>query len=454
MAKQIDIDVSGSGEVVLSEDQVSGRYINLYGELSGSVTVTLPDTGSRSWVVFNRTGGKHPLLVAVGDQKGVFLNPGYMANMKTAARKDAEKPPSDGGGVFDEIASQLEAEAGVDNSKGMTPLRVAQAIESLGSGADISLTPNRFKTLKFNAAPAIMEFGVEIGDGVDPIVLTGGMSAEQIKSAIEASDDMDGFTATVVGLTLAEAGADGVGLHSGKFVVALSGDAPFPAWGAVQNSEVQSFVVVEGDSSNYTLNGGANFEMGISAADLQVNQRALTGDYTDVAVAGSSSGAEGEAYDVSATGVGDWEGRYTRTGNTISGAPEYSAGAGKFLFRLSDGKWLLSTVSNGITGSNYETPEGGGLTPPLTGWGSGGLSPGGAPFPVLTYVPPVDDPFANFNSYFPFAAGDVANPSATGTDASVSTIYQGSNDSALVTAVEATIDDLLIAGLISPETSG
>lgn len=43
------------------------------------------------------------------------------------------------GGVFSAIASQAEAEAGSDNTKGMTPLRVAQAIAALetGGGGDL-----------------------------------------------------------------------------------------------------------------------------------------------------------------------------------------------------------------------------------------------------------------------------------------------------------------------------
>ena len=48
--------------------------------------------------------------------------------------------PGDPGeaGIFSAIASQVEAEAGTDNAKGMTPLRVAQAITALGGGGSAS----------------------------------------------------------------------------------------------------------------------------------------------------------------------------------------------------------------------------------------------------------------------------------------------------------------------------
>lgn len=45
---------------------------------------------------------------------------------------------SGSGGVFSEIASQAEAEAGTDNTKGMTPLRTAQAIAELASSSGVS----------------------------------------------------------------------------------------------------------------------------------------------------------------------------------------------------------------------------------------------------------------------------------------------------------------------------
>jgi len=48
----------------------------------------------------------------------------------------------DGSGVFTAIASQAEAEAGTDNTKGMTPLRTAQAIAALGTdgnGSSVAL---------------------------------------------------------------------------------------------------------------------------------------------------------------------------------------------------------------------------------------------------------------------------------------------------------------------------
>jgi hypothetical protein len=45
-------------------------------------------------------------------------------------------------GVFSAINSQVEAEAGIENTKGMTALRTAQAIAALGGGvSDLTTYP-------------------------------------------------------------------------------------------------------------------------------------------------------------------------------------------------------------------------------------------------------------------------------------------------------------------------
>lgn len=368
-------------------------------------------------------------------------------------------------------------------------------IISGGGGGDISLTPNQFKTLKFNAAPAVMEFGIEIGDGTDPVVLNGGMDAAAIKAAIEDSDDFAGFTVDVYGSTTTSTGTDGVALHSGKFILAVQGTEPYPAWAAVQNSEVQQFSVTDGDGGNYTLNGGANFVMGASESSLQANQRDLGGDYTNVVIKGQSNATEAGGpllVDGTASASGEYSGAYTAS-NAFDGDTEtswffqdspprwlrYDRGIGapdlpveNYGIRTATNhkptEWVLRTSPDATSWTNLDSKSGQSLAGDtntvfsvsgtvqryvelvFTEDSSSGISTQIAEFSVNSDTLPAA---ANMKSYFPYGVGDVANPSATGTDATVSTLHHGGSTSTLVTATDATIEELLISGLILPEST-
>lgn len=75
---------------------------------------------------------------ATADQTGAEIKTAYEAEANTNAFTDAEQTKlagiEAGAEVNEAIASQGEAEAGTENTKTMTPLRVAQAIAALGGG--------------------------------------------------------------------------------------------------------------------------------------------------------------------------------------------------------------------------------------------------------------------------------------------------------------------------------
>lgn len=356
-------------------------------------------------------------------------------------------------------------------------------------GGGISLEPNQFKTLTFNAAPAVMEFGLEIGDGTDPVILTGGMNAQAIKEAIEASDDMAGFTVDVFGSTLATTGDDGVLLHSGKFIIAVGGTAPFPAWGETKNAEVQSFVVEDGDDGNYTLNGGASFKLSAFESAIQINQRALGGDYSDVIVKGASGGDEVDL----TQGLGNLGGvsGWTNEANAFDNDPDTYASNGESGYstyvewdfgtpvelgaviidaygynygmrgRGSNDNFATSTLFFQSDGSGQPSHwYAGRETKTFQGTGGNAYSKyrfynggsGGQVYSIQAMSVP-GNYSGLYNSYFPFAVGNVDNPTCTGTDAVVSTLHEGGSTSSLVTTADATIEELLISGLISPEST-
>lgn len=427
-----------------------------------------------------------------------------------------------------------------------------------GSGG---LTPNRFKKLVFNLAPAVMEFGLTIGAGTDPVVFTGAVDAPALKTLLEGCADLNGYSVDVYGSTeQVDTGPDGVPLYQGTLFVVLHGPSPYPAWGTALNSEVQSFVVVEGEApmepveshylvsgagspdfdgayfpdgtlngkdvfkkddthylyfdgywegycwvlhvfksslpgqihqpgqepfyfvyseansppsggwqaengsspaptvtfvegnggggTGYTLNAGANFQMGITEADLQANQRALGGDYGNAVVKGSSAGP---TYP-NVTGSGfinqtSYNGAWAHIGFT-DGAPEFEDVTDGWLLRwnATTSRWEIWNPNGWIVA--YDTGAGS-----INGWssgpwledGGGAGADGGTISPLIAVAPS-----ANFNSYFPFVVGGVAAPSATGTGATVSTICEHGSEGTLVTAAEADFDVLILLGLQLP----
>ena len=84
-------------------------------------------------------------------------------------------------GVFSAIASQTEAEAGADNTKGMTPLRTAQAITAQSGGgiADNAVTNAKLADLAQNRIKG--RVGAGAGDPED-------LTAAQVRSMINVAD--------------------------------------------------------------------------------------------------------------------------------------------------------------------------------------------------------------------------------------------------------------------------
>lgn len=157
--------VAGGDNVTIAPEELSGKdSVNLTGLITASIIVTLPDTGKDSWRVLNNTTGEYSLQARSGAQGTQYIPRGRSVNVKTSELKESLVPVSPiydnekgqpngvagldgdglvpvdnipggvGDGVFSEIASQAEAEAGTENTKGMTALRTAQAIAALGGG--------------------------------------------------------------------------------------------------------------------------------------------------------------------------------------------------------------------------------------------------------------------------------------------------------------------------------
>ena len=315
-----------------------------------------------------------------------------------------------------------------------------------GKPAGAGTTPNRFVKFVFNHALAEMEFAVRVGASTQDIVFRGDVDAETLQGLLEGCDDLTGYGVDVFGGT-EESGTsdDGAALHSGAFIVVLHGIAPYPAWGNVQNAEVQS-LVAGGGGGGYTLNGGASFTAAITQEDLQANQRALGGDYVNVVTRGNFalSWAVGAL-----TAHSSSNGNYSRVPDVFSGKLVASLNG---QLPLTDGVWRLYwheetacwCLSNGYNPGNnlgaFYWISSSADTPPESGWSS------------YTGTPPTITPnhAMNVSLYFPYNTGNVATPTATGMNAVASTLYEHGSASTLVTSGSADIESLLIAGLQYP----
>lgn len=325
-----------------------------------------------------------------------------------------------------------------------------------GKPAGASTTPGRFQKLNFHNAPAPMEFAVRIGASTEDVVFRGDVDAPTLQGLLEACSGLAGFSVDVFGGTVQTGtGADGAARHSGGFIVVLHGAAPYPAWGAVQNAEVQRLAIEEGDDGNYTWNGGGNFTAGVSEADLQTNQRALGGDYASVVVKGHSAAAGYADVEVSGStndsAGADENGTYVHSGTFYNGRPVWNKETVRtIVWDSSNSFWRLSIYGDGTNPSGSRWANDGG---DIDGWAGSWTYLGGSSGTLV--VSPLEATPANgdFHSYFPFSSGDAANPSATGTDAVASTLYHGGSASELVTCESADIESLLIAGLQNPVAS-
>lgn len=126
----------------VSESSNSNAALNLSGSATVAITARAEDIQQPPSEGAFADGDKTKLdgieAGATADQTGAEIKTAYEGEADTNAFTDAEKTKlsgiATGAQVNRALASQAEAEAGTENTKGMTPLRTAQAIAALGGG--------------------------------------------------------------------------------------------------------------------------------------------------------------------------------------------------------------------------------------------------------------------------------------------------------------------------------
>lgn len=186
---------------------------------------------------------------------------------------------------------------------------------------------------------------------------------------------------------------------------------------------VGSFLVSTGDSDGYTWNGGDEFELGITEANLQVNQREIGGEYEDVIVKGESVAPVEGTGTVTFSGAGtagvNVEFTPVSTSNGKAFYFEDLGGAG-YALEWSGERWEVKDNNNTVFYYNVADTE----YPPATGWAVGS---GSSPAPSA-YHDIGSAGSASFKAYYPLSA-EPAAPSATGTGASASFLVNRGNTS-------------------------
>lgn len=144
-------------------------------------------------------------------------------------------------GVFSEIASQAEAEAGSDNTKGMSPLRVKQAIDALGSSGAVD---------SVNGATGVV---VLDADDIDDTSTTHKFaSASQLSNADSALQPGDNIsTLTNNSNYITSAGAPVQSVNSATGAVTLDADD-------IDDSSTSHKFVTSADLTNLSNLSGTN----------------------------------------------------------------------------------------------------------------------------------------------------------------------------------------------------
>jgi hypothetical protein len=343
-----------------------------------------------------------------------------------------------------------------------------------GSG---SFDTNEAQSLVFTDCPASLNLVAynSTADATSAVFYASDTNAT-IKARLESI--YTGQTITVSGsLTTSTDSDTNETLYSGTLTLSF-GTAADVAQVQIKCGEQQKLVVASGDGGNYTWNGGGNFVMGATESTVQTNQRALAGSYANVVVKGQSvaystggnlaiaatktSSGQSDAGTASGGADGSY-GTYQSTWNggfwqCDFGSPQVFDEV--VLYMQIGGHYIMSCdVQGSNDGASWVTlhsiadagfaGEGNGTNPhsfPFSNstayrycrlnnmWGYNGKSQFleceiiGIPAPAS----------ATFNAYFPYSAGNVADPATTGTGATSSTVKTGGSDAGSVAAESTT----------------
>lgn len=149
-----------------------------------------------------------------------------------------------------------------------------------------SADPNIFRGVRANGTIAVFGFGL-------------GITNEALAAGIAALPAYNGRQIVVAGAALT-----GATNKSGTRQIAYDGAVDVPQLEAVSGA-VDSFTVTNGNSGNYSVNGGATFTLPITEGALQTNQQNLGGAFAGVVVKGSSVGNTASGKSQTVTGSGN-----------------------------------------------------------------------------------------------------------------------------------------------------
>ena len=312
------------------------------------------------------------------------------------------------------VAISLPAERTADTVEGQITIISRRAADDAIGVPMTGVTPaSEVQRITFTNVPNDQFLQLKVAGGDDTFNFQANITTGDLETGIEGLDELAGHVVAVTDHRSTSTDPNtGETLQSGYVEIEFAEEENVPQL-QVLSGEVQRLVVTEGDGSNYTLNGGATFNLGITEADLQTNQRTIAGNFADVVTKGVSEGGTYGDVTASSFATSAVNGDYEQDG-TANGAP-------KFVNKLDstitiewndiDEQWEVL-----IEGSMNALNDGGDINGWVGNWSAGAsVTPLGEP----------GDSSAYFNTYFPVAVGDVANPAATGTGAVASTIQNG-----------------------------
>ena len=314
------------------------------------------------------------------------------------------------------VAISLPAERTADTVEGQITIICRRAADDAVGVPMTGVTPgSEVQRITFTNVPNDQFLQLKVAGGDDTFNFQANITTGDLETGIEGLDELAGHVVAVTDHRTTSTDANtGETLQSGYVTVEFAEEENVPQL-QVLSGEVQRLVVTEGDGSNYTLNNGANFQLGITEGDLQTNQRTLAGNFANVVTKGVSEGLGYLNVTLSnfTGGLTSLNGLVFEHNGEYNGAPSFDSTTSGHKIRWDNGnlRWEIIDEEPASVASN----DGG----DINGWAGNWTSGGNAP--------PLTEGTGNayFNTYFPVSVGDIANPTATGTGAVASTVQNG-----------------------------
>jgi hypothetical protein len=135
--------VAGSANITLSAVEAGNGILRFTGAITANISVIVPASPTRGWIIQNLTSGAFTVTVKLATGTGTVISQGYNASIWTDGtdvyHAVTEQSTETVKGIS-EVATQVETNAGTDDARIVTPLKLLSGFsQSFGDPGSLSL---------------------------------------------------------------------------------------------------------------------------------------------------------------------------------------------------------------------------------------------------------------------------------------------------------------------------